>query len=279
MADAVLVLTEITDPNTGALLAHYDEDGFVVDGDFDVSGTFTPAGNVAVGGTLTVTGATTLSTASTITTGTTIGNLTLGDGSIVDSSGAISFGDEALTTTGIITSAGISTTANTGTSAATSVVEHGNGVDHVTVLTATALAWPDTPDGSSLALGDLIYTFPTGDILVEHVYMNIIPNPASTENDAVVADVGIGTTIATAAVAILSGTAATEDFITGQSVTVDSSNGANVITESTGGGPMYIEASDDHTLHVNIAGAWQTSADNSIDYTGTVVLIWKYLGA
>ncbi len=110
VADAVLVLTEVTDPNTGALLAHYDEDGFVVDGDFDVTGTFTPAGNVSVGGTLSVTGATTLSTASTIATGTTIGNLTLGDGSIVDSSDAISFGNEALTTTGTLASGALTVT-------------------------------------------------------------------------------------------------------------------------------------------------------------------------
>ncbi len=171
------------------------------------------------------------------------------------------------------------TTKNVGTSAATSVSEHGDGTSHVTVLTATALAWPDTPDGSSLALGDLIYTFPAGDILVEHVYMNIVPNPAGAENDAVVADVGVGTIIGTAAVAILSGTADTEDFITGQAVTVDSSNGANVVAASTGGGPMYIEAADDHKMHVNIAAAWLTSSDNSIDYTGTVVIIWKYLGA
>jgi len=41
------------------------------------------------------------------TTGSTIGNLTLANGSITDSSGAISFGDENLTTTGTITASGI----------------------------------------------------------------------------------------------------------------------------------------------------------------------------
>jgi len=45
-------------------------------------------------------GAITAADASTIASGTTIGNLTLGDGSIVDSSGAIAFGDENLSTTG-----------------------------------------------------------------------------------------------------------------------------------------------------------------------------------
>ena len=41
-------------------------------------------------------------------TGSTIGNLTLANGSITDSSGAISFGDENLTTTGTLTASGLS---------------------------------------------------------------------------------------------------------------------------------------------------------------------------
>ncbi|KKM68869.1 hypothetical protein LCGC14_1456620, partial [marine sediment metagenome] len=69
ISDGVNELTQITDPNTGVLLAHYDEDGFVVDGDFDVTGTLTPAGNVSIGGTLAVTGATTLTGALTATDG------------------------------------------------------------------------------------------------------------------------------------------------------------------------------------------------------------------
>ena len=46
----------------------------------------------------------------------TAGNLTIGSGSITDSSGAISFGDEALTTTGVITGATIEPTADTSAS-------------------------------------------------------------------------------------------------------------------------------------------------------------------
>ena len=55
---------------------------------------------------LTVTGALTNTAASVLATGTTIGNLTLANGSITDSSGAIDFGNENLTTTGVITAAG-----------------------------------------------------------------------------------------------------------------------------------------------------------------------------
>tara|TARA_R100000951_G_C2622827_1_gene175055 strand:+ start:384 stop:1256 length:873 start_codon:yes stop_codon:yes gene_type:complete len=56
------------------------------------------AGNQTVSGDLSVTG--TVSAA----TGSIVGDLTLADGSITDSSGAISFGDEALSTTGTLSS-------------------------------------------------------------------------------------------------------------------------------------------------------------------------------
>ena len=53
-------------------------------------------------GTQTFSGAKTFSAAATIATGSTVGNLTLANGSITDSSGAISMGDENLSTTGTL---------------------------------------------------------------------------------------------------------------------------------------------------------------------------------
>ena len=51
---------------------------------------------------ITVAKATTFSVAATLATGTTIGNLTLANGSITDSGGALDFGNETLTTTGSV---------------------------------------------------------------------------------------------------------------------------------------------------------------------------------
>jgi len=51
---------------------------------------------------ITVAKATTFSVAATLATGSTIGNLTLADGSITDSGGALDFGNETLTTTGAV---------------------------------------------------------------------------------------------------------------------------------------------------------------------------------
>ena len=65
-----------------------------------------------VDGTLSVSGTTTFSGAISAGSGTTIGNLTLANGSITDSSGAITFGNENLTTTGTVTAATGSTLGN-----------------------------------------------------------------------------------------------------------------------------------------------------------------------
>lgn len=61
-------------------------------------------GNVSVAGTLGVTGVATLATSSTI------GNLTLANGSITDSGGAISFGDENLSTSGTLATGSLTAT-------------------------------------------------------------------------------------------------------------------------------------------------------------------------
>ena len=73
-----------------------------------VGGTLSAAGNTELDGTLTVDGVATLASSSTV------GNLTLADGSITDSSGAISFGDENLSTTGTL-GAGVATLASSST--------------------------------------------------------------------------------------------------------------------------------------------------------------------
>jgi hypothetical protein len=64
------------------------------------------------GSTLAVTGAATFNSTVTAATGSIFGNLTLADGSITDSSGAISFGNENLTTTGTISAETGSTLGN-----------------------------------------------------------------------------------------------------------------------------------------------------------------------
>ena len=68
--------------------------------------------NLIVDGDLTTTGSVVISSTMGAQSGSTIGNLTLANGSITDSSGDISFGDENITTTGTMTAATGSTIGN-----------------------------------------------------------------------------------------------------------------------------------------------------------------------
>lgn len=168
-------------------------------------------------------------------------------------------------------------TTNPGVSAASAVNEFGNGFAKVTVLTATALALPNIASGADLAVGDLIYTFPAGAIILEAVYVNLTLDPAGTENDAVVADLGVGSTLATGAVALLAGTPGFEDMMTGFGVTADGALAGITAQQSAVGGPMFIAAGDDHTVHVNVAAAWAVSASQVTTYSGTIALVWKFM--
>ncbi len=96
LIDAAKVIQSFVDDD-GNELFQVTEDGVRFRGTLTVDGASTLTGNVQAAGTLGVTGIATLATASKI------GNLTLGDGSIVDSGGAIDFGNEALLSLGAMT--------------------------------------------------------------------------------------------------------------------------------------------------------------------------------
>jgi hypothetical protein len=102
----------------------------------------------------------------------TAGTLTVGSGSVTDSSGAISFGNENLTTTGIVTAAGTSVFTNLDISGDVDVdgtletdnltVGGAQGTDgQVLTSTGSGVGWEDAPAG-----GPTFKTFGTGSIMV-----------------------------------------------------------------------------------------------------------------
>ena len=170
----------------------------------------------------------------------------------------------------------IVTASNVGTSAATSVKEYGDGFNHVTVLTCTALTFNDEPDNESVAMGDLIYTFPAGAIILDSAYMNISFLQGGTPTTDT-PDMGLGTVIGTGVVTTLDGTAEFEDIITGQTMTDVAATATVVASIPSVGAPLFIASGDAHTVPVNAADAWQDITNPAITYTGVVVLIWKFL--
>ncbi len=339
VADGVLELTQITDPNTGALLAHYDEDGFVIDGDFDVTGTFTPAGAVNVGGDLTVTGdlavdggditsssgaiafgnenlsttgtlasgalsvtgAISDTSASTFTTGATVGTMTLADGSITDSSAAITFADENLSTTGTLASGALTVTgaaSATTTSTATTgfiganlictdnvgatpgtvtAVEFGDGYNHVTRLTVTAAVFVVDVPANVEEVGALIYTFPTGVHRVNATHMDITSIALET-NDPADSILACGSTLA-AGDTVTFGVATDEDFIDGVAYDVTDLNGGTpTVVAEVGDGTIFLTG-DSKLFHINTAGTWTDAvAAGEATVTGTVTIHWTFLG-
>lgn len=163
-----------------------------VDGNFDVAtNKFTvnaTSGNTAVAGTLDVTG--TASAAS----GSTIGNLTLADGSITDSSGSLSFGDENVSTTGTL---GAGNTSVTGTLSATGATTLSStlgvagattlsstlGVDGVTTLDSTTVNESFSFDGTTMsAVASESITLSVGEGAGIGLYSDDTPDAASYIN-------------------------------------------------------------------------------------------------
>jgi hypothetical protein len=130
--------------------------------------------------TLTITGGITA-----LDTSSTIGNLTLADGSITDSSGAISFGDENLTTTGVITGATVEATGDTsagdnaamGYTSAEGLILTGQGStndvtiknDADTTVMSIATGTDDVTFADDLLLSSgAVVNFDSGDVTVTH---------------------------------------------------------------------------------------------------------------
>lgn len=161
-----------------------------------------------------------------------------------------------------------------------SCVEYSTGGDVLTVLTLTdfvigALAGA----GANLGMGNIIYTFPTGDQHLETAYSfwNLSLTAAGT---AVNADVGLGSVIASGAVAVLSGTATFEDRLTGQTIGTSASGGTAVSAGPIGAtagiqtGIALNGTSAVKNVFLNAAGSWNANNTGSLTATGKVFIKW-----
>lgn len=86
-------------------------------------------------------------------------------------------------------------------------------------------------------------------------------------------DLGLGTTIASGAIAVLGGTAAFENIMTGQ--TMNDCNGT--VEELALSTALLIPASGSHDVFLNVADGWAEDGDAGIVVRGKVVLLWSVL--
>lgn len=125
------------------------------------------------------------------------------------------------------------------------------------------------------AIGKLLCTFPDNVIVLESARMELaITQSPGGGIAADTPDGGLGTTVASGAVAVLGGTPAFENIITGQ--TFNNCNGtiedATIINQ-----PLVMRNGTSHNVYFNVADSW-SGVDPGARLTGTVTLIWRNMG-
>ncbi len=191
-----------------------------------------------------------------------------------------STGDQTVAGTKTFSSA-VATGANVGTAATgLTVAEYGDGYNHTTVLTLSAFSIGNSADDASLALGKLIYTFPTGVICVNSAALAV----GVTIADAVKTDtpeIGLGTVIGSGANATLGDVGATAENILEGAATADCNGTVKLISDfPTANTPLIIPAASAHTVYFNISDGWaDLTAASALTATGTIIIQWNYLGA
>lgn len=150
--------------------------------------------------------------------------------------------------------------------------EYGDKYVHTTVLTVQSV-FPAIAGGASLAVGKLVYTLPAGACVVKASRLRVAINGAAAIQ-ADTPDIGLGTTIASGAVAVLGGTAAFENILTGQTMTDcdGTETDAAVATE------LVIASGGAHTVYLNVADGWAAGGDAAADVNAKIVLNWIYQG-
>jgi hypothetical protein len=150
--------------------------------------------------------------------------------------------------------------------------EYGDKYNHTTILNVQSV-FPAIAGGASLGVGKLVYTLPAGACVVGPARLKVLVNGAAAIA-ADTPDVGLGTTIASGAVAVLGGTAAFENILTGQTMTdCDGTETDAIVTTE-----LAIAANGAHTVYLNIADGWAAGGDPALDVNAVIILPWRYQG-
>lgn len=150
--------------------------------------------------------------------------------------------------------------------------EFGDARQHTTVLDVLGTL-PAIAGGANLGVGRLLYTFPAGVIRVHNAYMSLAITQSQGNITADTPDGGLGTVIASGAVALLSGTATFENILTGQTFNDCNGTAETIALDSS----LILAAADAHTVYFNVADGWAASGDAAARFAGRVVLEWTLL--
>jgi len=171
---------------------------------------------------------------------------------------------------------GLSLITPLGTQAAnTELAEYGDGNQMNSIIEFTDLVVGTPTAGGNKGIGVKIFTFPAGMHLciVSSISVGLTVGGVTTDTP----DIGLGSVIATGTVAVLSGTATFEDYLTGQTAadcagtTVRKALGA---TAGIGTGIALNQVGDVKDVFLNVADGWDAGVTGDLTATGRIVLSW-----
>jgi len=129
-----------------------------------------------------------------------------------------------------------------------------------------------TTTNASLGAGKLIYTLPAGNIIIKRATIALGIIGTAALNVADTPDLGLGTVVASGAVAVLSGTGTFENILTGQTVSACD----NTVTMASVATTLTIASAAAHSIYLNIADGW-AGVDAGMLATGRVIIEWAYM--
>lgn len=161
-----------------------------------------------------------------------------------------------------------------------------DGIRYRSIIRVNSLVKNIASD-ASLGFGEHIATFPSGLIRPVAGFVSM-SSLCPTGLSATAGDVGLGTTIASGAVAVLGGTAGFEDLMEGTTLanhvaaTPLASVKANLApiqvgTTATHGNQILDGSGTAKKIHLNIASAWNQTAAENFTFSALVVLDWEFV--
>jgi hypothetical protein len=163
-----------------------------------------------------------------------------------------------------------------------------DGFNYKTVLIVNSLL-KNIPADADLAFGQKIFTFPAG--VIEPVTGSVqVTSLTPTGLASVAGEVGLGSVVASGAVAVLGGTPTFEDIMEGSTI-ANHVAGTSLVSKkvnrpiafgdhgSTSGVGVLDGSSTAAACFLNIASAFNQTAAENIAFSAKVVVHWRYLGS
>lgn len=157
-----------------------------------------------------------------------------------------------------------------------------DGVFHRTSVVVNSLIKNIAADADE-GFGEKLFTFPASYIQPLGCVLEFTSSTASGLSSTA-GEVGLGTTIASGAVAVLSGTAGFQNILDGKTLEGLTSGDSDVETFlAAAGGTSGTETPIDATAgtvacHLNVASAWNQTAAENVTFSARFVLLWADLG-